>query len=273
MRRLFGSGRSVITVAAAAAAVVVAAGVSYAATGGFVGNAQSAAAKRVYACVVPPFNTLNLSSAGATCPRGQRKVSWSASGPRGPRGPGGLRGRLGAVGRQGATGPQAATGPQGLNGETGAQGPQGLTGTQGLKGDSGTTGPAGAPGAPGTLSSAYVDAYNSASFLISPGARFRFDTVQVASGITATGPFSFTIDTTGTYVVSFTAAAQGPVRLRVNAAGVGPQLDLTSCGVGTLCSFSRIVSVNAGDVIDVVNAGGATEHDETGTGITIMRIA
>jgi hypothetical protein len=118
-----------------------------------------------------------------------------------------------------------------------------------------------------------MDAYSSVALLISPGARFFFGTVQAASGITATGPFSFTITTAGTYVVSFSAAAQGPVRLRVNATGVGPQLDLTNCGVGTLCSFSRIVSVNAGDVIDVVNAGGATEQDETGTGIMIMRIA
>jgi hypothetical protein len=117
-----------------------------------------------------------------------------------------------------------------------------------------------------------VDAYSTVSFFIPPGGSFLFDAVQAASGITPS-LINFTINTTGTYVVSFTGDAGGPVRLRVNATGVGPQLDLTGCGVGTLCSFSRILSVNAGDVIDVVNAGGGLEHDDTGTGITIMRIA
>jgi hypothetical protein len=109
-----------------------------------------------------------------------------------------------------------------------------------------------------------VDAYSSVNFPIGPGGTFLFDMVQAVSGITA-NLFSFTINTAGTYVVSFTGAAQGPVQLRVNTVGVGPQVNPTS--------FSRILTLNAGDVIDVVNAGSTFEHDDTGTGITIMRIA
>src|SRR5581483_8440487 len=112
MRRLLHARRSGVTVIAVAAAVVSAAGISYAATGGFAG-AHTARASRIYACVTARFSTLNLTTAGAVCPSGEQKISWNAEGPRGARGPRGLNGRAGRRGLMGATGPQGLQGPQG----------------------------------------------------------------------------------------------------------------------------------------------------------------
>jgi hypothetical protein len=75
--------------------------------------------------------------AGKTCARGEQKLQWNKTGP---------RGRAGATGPQGSIG---APGPQGLPGAPGEQGPQGLPGIQGLQGLPGVQGTAGAIGPPG----------------------------------------------------------------------------------------------------------------------------
>src|SRR4051794_26957614 len=68
------------------------------------GGSGAAVGKKYYACVTPVYRTINLSSAGASCPKGQRKISWNARGRRG------LRGRRGVAGPQGATGATGAVG-------------------------------------------------------------------------------------------------------------------------------------------------------------------
>ena len=99
--------------------------------------------------------TLNLTSASATCPNGQPKISWNIQGKRGPRGARGLPGKAGLQGKTGATGATGSQGPKGDTGATGAIGPQGpkgdtgATGPQGPKGDTGATGPQGLTGDPG----------------------------------------------------------------------------------------------------------------------------
>ena len=97
MRR-FMRVRGISAIAGGLVAVVVAAGAAYAATSGVLSSAHTAASGRLYACVVPPFDTMNLSSAGAKCPDGQRKVSWNTAGSRGPRGLRGVAGGRGAAG-------------------------------------------------------------------------------------------------------------------------------------------------------------------------------
>lgn len=129
MRRFLHPRRSVSVLIAGCVAVAVAGGVSYAATGGFAARAYSSSSGRLYACVTARFHTLNLSSATATCPLGQQKISWKMKGERGLPGARGPRGNTGA---QGNTGPQ---GNAGATGATGATGPQGPTGP--------ATGPAG----------------------------------------------------------------------------------------------------------------------------------
>jgi hypothetical protein len=128
-------------------------GTSYAAVGRFTSSSG-----RLYACLARPYQTLNLTSASAACPRGQRKISWNrvgrpgvrgatgAIGPQGQKGDTGGTGATGPQGQKGDTGATGATGPQGQKGDTGATG---AIGPQGPKGDTGATGPAGPTGAQG----------------------------------------------------------------------------------------------------------------------------
>jgi hypothetical protein len=60
--------------------------------------------------VTEQYNTLNLSSRRAECPRGQFKISWVANGRKGPRGPQGEPGPVGPAGAKGDTGPQGPAG-------------------------------------------------------------------------------------------------------------------------------------------------------------------
>jgi hypothetical protein len=72
--------------------------------------AAAAAPKKLYACITAQFNTLNLSTRTAKCPKGQFKISWNVQGPRGKQGKPGGKGDPGANGGPGAPGP---TGPAG----------------------------------------------------------------------------------------------------------------------------------------------------------------
>jgi hypothetical protein len=96
-------------------------GTSYALSG----RDANGSPKTLYACVTKEFGTLNLSTAGASCPKGERKISWNTAGHRGAAG---KRGAKGATGDTGTTGPQGdpgGRGPAGPKGDTGPQGPAG----------------------------------------------------------------------------------------------------------------------------------------------------
>jgi BclB C-terminal domain-containing protein len=100
----------------------------------------SPSAKRYYACIAGRYKTLNLTTAGATCPGGQRKISFG-------EGERGLNGATGATGPKGAAGSKGATGAAGPEGKVGAVGPEGKAGPEGKQGTSGTGG--GSPGPEG----------------------------------------------------------------------------------------------------------------------------
>lgn len=120
----------------------------------------SSSAKLYYACVAGRYKTLNLTTAGAACPGGQRKISFG-------EGERGLTGAAGAAGAKGATGPKGAAGAAGPEGKAGAVGPEGKAGPEGKQGTPGTgggspgaegkegprgpAGPAGAEGSPGSI--------------------------------------------------------------------------------------------------------------------------
>jgi BclB C-terminal domain-containing protein len=100
----------------------------------------SPSAKRYYACVAGRYKTLNLTTAGATCPEGQRKISFGEGGR-------GLNGAAGATGPKGQAGSKGATGAPGPEGKAGAVGPEGKAGPEGKQGPGGTGG--GSPGPEG----------------------------------------------------------------------------------------------------------------------------
>jgi hypothetical protein len=227
--------------------------------------------------------------------------STGATGSQGPQGLQGLPGPKGDQGLQGLPGPKGDQGLQGIQGIQGLQGTAGTNGTNGSNGTSvtsaalsagsancpnggssftaasGTTyacngaqGPKGDTGATGTLASAYLDAYSSTSVALSTNSDFAFDTLAVAPvGITAnTGHTAFTVSAAGTYLLivlpNFAALGpSGPFQLTVNGTGVGPT---------GLVTFSRILSLSAGDVVTVRDVGTATT-ELAGAGITIVRIS
>jgi BclB C-terminal domain-containing protein len=129
-------------------AVIIGSTVSvFAATG-------SSSPERYFACVAGSHKTLNLTSADANCPAGQRKISFGAAGL-GARGATGAPGATGPAGAKGATGPKGATGATGAEGKAGATGPEGKPGPEGKQGPAGTgggsPGPEGKEGPPGPI--------------------------------------------------------------------------------------------------------------------------
>lgn len=272
MRRFIHPRRSARVVISACVAVAVAGGVSYAATGGLARKADPASGGKLYACVTAGFHTLNLSSAGATCPNGQQKISWNVTGERGPkgaRGPKGTTGPQGSTGASGATGAIGTQGPKGDTGATGAIGPQGPKGDMGATGAPGVQGPIGLTGPAGTLATAYLDAYSSTQTVAS-GSDLAFGTLAVAPvGIVANAADNaFTMSNAGKYLVTFVlpGGLTGPLlaQLTVNNTVLGP-----AEGNG----FTRILSLSAGDVVTVRSVGTQSADVPPGAGVTIVRIS
>lgn len=134
LRALFSSsGRTLVVVAIA---VVLTGATAYRA------GAWSTGEGPFYGCLNPSNGQLYdvMQNVLSSCKPGDTPVTWSQTGPAGPKG---------AAGPAGATGPQGATGAQGAQGDTGPRGPQGDTGAQGPRGDTGAAGPTGATGATG----------------------------------------------------------------------------------------------------------------------------
>ena len=119
----------------------------------------------------------------------------------------------------------------------------------------------------------YLDAYSSDDQITAP-ADLNFDTTTEApSGITIGGSnTTFTVDNAGEYLVTVTMVNENSalLQLRVNGSGVGPVLS----DHGTRnWGFSRILSLDAGDVITLRNDAGVTAAYGAGSGITIARIS
>jgi hypothetical protein len=147
-----------------------------------------------------------------------------------------------------------------------------VTGPTGAAGATGATGPTGPTGA---LSSAYVDAYWSAPpQVVSPGNAVPFNTIPIGATIAHPLDTDFVVTVSGVYQV--TVDLQGNshfdhAQLSVNGVGVGPSVQL-DC-INSSCTVTRLLSVNAGDVIRLVNNVVFAGVIDTGSGITIVRIA
>jgi hypothetical protein len=109
-------------------------------------------------CYATKTGDLRVVSSASKCGKGEKALTWNATGPRGktgargaagPTGPTGANGSTGPTGPTGATGAGGTTGPTGPTGATGGTGPTGPTGATGATGGTGPTGPTGATGATG----------------------------------------------------------------------------------------------------------------------------
>jgi hypothetical protein len=264
--------RGSVVVLAAIATALVLAGIGYAASGGFQSTPRSAHRQQIYACVTMRFHTLNLTTAGATCPSGQQKISWNVVGAAGPKGPGGARGPRGARGGAGQNGAAGAAGAAGPGGGQGAAGAIGQAGDVGPTGATGALGPVGPAGPAGTLTSTYLYAFNTFNELVTTGHFVIFTNSQVsATGIIPVAGGA-QVTEAGTYVVTFSLDTNASTSFDwlVNSVVLQPE---EPCG-GSNCSYSQIVQLNAGDTIQLTNsAGGSTVLVQSGAGITIVRIA
>jgi Collagen triple helix repeat (20 copies) len=236
MKRLL--GRRGVAVAVVVVVAIAVGGIAYAS----IPDANGV----IHGCYRPTTGQLIVAISGKGCEEGWTPLNWNQTGQTGPTG---------------LTGP---TGPTGLTGPTGATGPTGTTGT------TGPTGPT------GTLSSAFFDAFTSAGEVIAPGAAVPFDVVHTASGFIFT-PVSFTVTASGFYQVTVDLQGNSNIvaQLSVNGVGVGPSL-LLGCGLASIngdCTFTRLLNLNAGDAIQLVNSGAGPGQVLDGSGITIVRIA
>ena len=199
------------------------------------------------------------------------------TGPTGITGPTGLQGEIGPTGATGpqglagATGPTGATGPQGLvgaTGPTGATGPQGLagatgpTGATGPQGLAGATGPTGATG-PANGLNAYGGKYSDTPQTITLGigtqSQIALPSTMPNLNTTYTPANSITVTEAGTYEINYysnvSVALGTTVTLAVRNNGTNiPDTVISrvlSVGVGSIYSGSVIVTLTAGDVIDM----------------------
>ena len=190
----------------------------------------STAPRILYACVTRSYKTLNLSTKRARCPRGQYKVAWNVTGPKGAEGPSGSAGSPGAPGAPGApgtagpggplgpVGPAGPLGPVGPAGPVGAAGPVGPVGPVGPKGDQGDPGPAGADAdlsVPLTLTQSGTAAGVLTANLTNPGNGSRAIDVQHAG----VGPGVFANTTGGNSIWGVTGSVSAAAVIGDSSSG------------------------------------------------------
>ncbi len=167
--------------------------------------------------------------------------------PQGPTGPTGLQGLPGTAG---ATGP---TGPQGLPGTAGATGP---TGPQGLLGATGPTGPTGGLNAYGGK---FSNTTQNLTLGIGTQTQIALPNSMPNLNTTYTPANSITVAQAGTYEINYYSNVSAAVATTLTMAvrNNGTNIASTvisralSVGVGSIYSGSTIVTLAAGDVIDM----------------------
>ena len=215
--------------------------------------------------------------------------------PRGATGATGATGPAGAIGATGATGATGPAGAIGATGATGATGPAGasVTGATGPTGAIGATGPTGPTGATGATGVADLNAYGGLYNATPQTLNLTLgDTTQLP--IAATMPLknvsyapanSITVSATGVYEINYytnvSAALGTTVTLAVRRNGTAiPQATLSrvlAVGVDSLYNGSFIITLNAGDVIDMalsaLLAVGITLGGGVNTTLTVKQLS
>ena len=161
--------------------------------------------------------------------------------------------------------------------QTGTTGAEGTTSATGKTGTTGATGPTGPSGPTGSLSSAFVDAYYSSATpqIVATNGEVGFDTLQAVSGFVAAVPSlstGFEAETAGTYLVTVTVVSPSAT-VQLNVEGVGVEPVFPEACAASSCGFTRILQLNAGDSVVLVDERIGLSEFDAGTGITIVRIA
>jgi Collagen triple helix repeat (20 copies) len=183
-------------------------------------------------------------------------------------------GAKGATGATGARGPAGLQGPAGVTGPSGPTGSAGDTGNTGAGGATGATGQAGATGPTGSLASAYLEAHTTVPVILPPGIPVPFDTVDASHDFFSVPDTAF-IQSSGTYELNVTLS--GPS----NGAGDEFSYEVNSVAQGTLLAAQdtgdpattmRLLSLNAGDTLQIVNTGATVVFVNPGSTLELIRI-
>ncbi len=190
---------------------------------------------------------------------------------------------------RGATGATGATGPAGAS-VTGATGPTGAIGATGPTGAIGATGPTGATGATGVADlNAYGGLYNATpqtlNLTIGGTTQLPIAATMPLKNVSYAPANSITVSATGVYEINYytnvSAALGTTVTLEVRRNGTAiPQATLSrvlAVGVGSLYNGSFIITLNAGDVIDMalsaLLAVGVTLGGGVNTTLTVKQLS
>ena len=223
---------------------------------------------------------------GATGPTGATGVT----GPQGVQGLQGMPGEAGPTGATGVAGPTGATGATGVAGPTGATGATGVAGATGATGATGVAGPTGATGPTGIADlNAYGGLYNTTpqtlNLTVGGTTQLPLPSAMPLKNVTNTPANSITVGTAGVYEINYysnvSAALGTTVTMSVRRNGTAiPQASISrvlSVGVGSLYNGSIIISLNAGDVIDMalsaLLAVGITLGSGVNTTLTVKQIS
>jgi Collagen triple helix repeat (20 copies) len=227
--------------------------------------AHGATTIRLYACVTKAYKTLNLTTRAAPCRAGERKVSWSVEGPRGPAG---KKGAQGTSGTKGAKGDVGAIGNAGAGGATGAAGATGATGAPGA---------AGSPDSAGDVLAKLLTVDGAGSGLDADrlaGAALT-DLQSRVTGVCAPGRFLQSIAADGTVGCAIPPAPAVPLTLA--QAGTGDSstvLTLDHAGLGKGLQVNLPNGSGGGAGVDVnVDGVGTGILADTAFGIAVRGVA
>ncbi len=185
---------------------------------------------------------------------------------------------------RGATG---ATGPAGAIGATGATGPAGAIGATGVTGVTGATGATGATGVADL--NAYGGLYNATpqtlNLTLGGTTQLPIAATMPLKNVSYAPANSITVSAAGVYEINYytnvSAALGTTVTLAVRRNGTAiPQATLSrvlAVGVGSLYNGSFIITLNAGDVIDMaisaLLAVGVTLGGGVNTTLTVKQLS
>ena len=185
------------------------------------------------------------------------------TGATGPQGPAGVAGPAGPQGPAGETGPVGPQGPAGEVGPIGPQGPIGETGPVGPQGPAGVAGPVGPQGPAGGLLN-YADFFAlmppDNATTVAPGTDVSFpqDGPNSGSGITRSGPGTFTLGEIGTYLVLFQVSVteEGQLLLTLNGADLAYTVSGRETGTSQIVGMAMVETTTADSVLTVRNPDG-----------------
>jgi len=201
--------------------------------------------------------------------------------PQGPTGPQGIPGVVGSTGPTGETGP---TGPQGIpgvagatgpTGETGPTGPQGLPGVAGATGPTGETGPTGPTAGLNAYGAKYSDTPQTLNISIGSQTQVPLANSMPNLNTTYTPANSITVAQAGTYEINYFSNLSAAVAttltfaVRNNGTNIPSTIvsRVLSVGVGSIYNGSVIVTLAAGDVIDMAISALLAVGVTLGTGV------